>query len=279
MLYDFTKGKTAQFLSKVRNLTFEMFRNVELAQIEIEEFDPSKIEIDKNGFTIFKNGEERNLLFYYKPHLVRTKFGTYVLPKYHVVECETRQKFDGFVFANKMPVKIRDNELNKYSFEKLELCRNCSKRVFQSLWGANGPWYDSVLKYISAKNHTPSFFTTGDLKGYHVMWRQISEAYRESVGFKCESCNIDLSNKEDREWLHTHHKDKDKTNNKKKNFQALCLLCHSLCHPEKLTNGTGFSKVQEFIDKYKSKLNSKQLCEYDKIKSKHGITAIWQKAG
>lgn len=269
-LHDFTKGKTAQFLSKVRNLTFEMFRNVELIQVEIEKFDPSKIEKDENGFTIFKNGEERMLLFYYKPHLVRTKFGSYVLPKYHVVECETRQEFGGFVFANKMPVRIREKEHNKKSFEKLELCKNCSRRVFQSWWGSNKPWYDSVLKYISEKNHKPSFFTVGELKGYHVMWRQISEAYRESVGFKCESCRIDLSNQEDRKWLHTHHKNGNTKDNRPTNFQALCLLCHSLSHKEKLTKGTGFLEVQEFIDNYKNRLNQAYISEYEDIKRNTG---------
>jgi hypothetical protein len=269
-LHDFTKGKSAQFLSKVRNLTFEMFRNVELIDIDGIKYNPSKIEIDENGFAIYKNGEERLLLFYYKPHLVKTKFGSYVLPKYHVIECETRQEYGGFVFANRMPVEIASRETRKTTLEELELCKNCSKQIFKSWWGSKKPWYESVLKYISENNHISSFFTSGELKGYHVMWRQISEAYRESVGYKCESCNIDLSNKEERKYLHTHHIDEDKTNNTKENFQALCLLCHSLKHPEKLTRGTGFLEVQEFIDNYKNRLNQTNISEYERIKRNTG---------
>lgn len=269
-LHDFTKGKTAQFLSKVRNLTFEMFRNVELIKIDGIKYDPSKIEIDEDGFAFYKNGEERMLLFYYKQFFYTNWSGSRKLPKYHIVNCETRKEYGGFFFANKMPVKVTSRETQQTTIEKLELCKNCSRQVFKSWWETNQPWYDSVLKYISEKNHKPSFFTIGELKGYHVMWRQISEAYRESVGFKCESCRIDLSNQEDRKWLHTHHKNGKTEDNRPTNFQALCLLCHSLRHKEKLTKGTGFLEVQEFIDNYKNRLNQAYISEYESVKRNTG---------
>lgn len=270
-LHDFTKGKSAQFLAKVRSLTFEMFRNVELLKIDGIKYDPSKIEMDENGFAVYNNGEERMLLFYYKQFFYTKWSGSRKIPKYHIVNCETRQEYGGFVFANKMPVKVISRETQQTTIEILELCKNCSRKVFKSWWGTNQPWFDAVLKYI--ENQTSPIFKSD---GYHAMWSQISSAYRERVGFKCESCLIDLSNQDDKNWLHTHHKNGNKKDNRVINFQALCLLCHSLIHKDKLTKGTGFLEVDKFIDNYKIRLNKSKITEYENIKETLGIFKMQQ---
>jgi len=260
-LHDFTKGKTAQFLSKERKLTFEMFRNVELIEIDGMKFDSSSIMIDDEGFALFKNGEEKMLLFYYKPFFYTNWTGIRKLPKYHIVTCVTRKEYGGYVFANKMPVKVTSKETHQANLEKLKLCKNCSKQVFKTWWGTKQHWHEAVLKYVEYQDK-PLF----KHDGYHLMWNQISEAYRESVGFRCESCNIDLSKQEEKKWLHTHHKNGNKKDNRRANFEALCLLCHSLSHRDKLTKGTGFMEVQDFINQYKNRLSQQQVNIYEQIK-------------
>lgn len=261
-IHDFTNGKTAQYLYENRNIIFKTFRNVELIEIDGIKYDASKTEIDKNGFTIYKNGEERMLLFYYKQYFYLNWNNTRKLPKYHVVNCSTLKEYSGFVFANKMPVKITSRETNNSSFEKLELCKNCSNHIFKTWWGKNKPWFDAVLKYIEIQKDA-LFYKSGDYKGYHVMWKQISAAYKEKVGFKCESCKIDLSRSENKKWLHTHHKNGDIKDNKESNFESLCLLCHSLRHKEKLSKGNGFYEVKEFINLFNEKLRIKELKEFN----------------
>lgn len=208
------------------------------------------------------------LLFYYKQFFYTNWTGSKKLPKYHIVSCETRKEYDGFVFANKMPVKITSRETHQTNLEKLELCKNCSKQVFKSRWSPNQPWFEAVLKYLEHQNN-PLFKSDG----YHSMWNQISEAYRESVGFKCESCQIVLANKDEKKWLHTHHKNGNTRDNRQMNFQALCLLCHSLSHKEKLNKGTGFLEVQDFIEKYENKLNPIQLSKYEQIHRNTGYNS------
>ena len=63
---------------------------------------------------------------------------------------------------------------------------------------------------------------------YSEDWEIISRNYRSSIGYRCEICGVDLSNKTD--LLHTHHITGNKQNNDPSNLQALCILCHAM-HP------------------------------------------------
>lgn len=60
---------------------------------------------------------------------------------------------------------------------------------------------------------------------YSEDWEIISRNYRNSMGYRCEICRVDLSSKPD--LLHTHHITGNKQNNDPWNLQALCILCHA----------------------------------------------------
>lgn len=261
--FNFIEGKTAEYLKNTLNLEFKTFR-----PIKFQDFKGLKANqiVFKNGIAFYKDGEDEYLMFYYLPKFKVKLWKT--LPKYHVIQCETRNTYTGFVFANKMPVDIYSRDENKtYENQDLSLCRNCSKEVFKSWWGTDKPWYDSVLNFVSIQEN-PSFHISGNLKDYHIMWKQISEAYREKMGWKCENhgCQIDLSSKEDRIFLHTHHENGNTKDNREENFKALCLLCHGLEHPNKLVQGTGFFEVENFISRFRNKLSRINLSEFEKLK-------------
>lgn len=59
---------------------------------------------------------------------------------------------------------------------------------------------------------------------YPKDWAQISEAYRAAAGWKCEECQIDLS--DNRQLLHTHHRNGNRGDCARANLQALCVDCH-----------------------------------------------------
>lgn len=59
---------------------------------------------------------------------------------------------------------------------------------------------------------------------YTPDWSSISRQYREKQHYKCQDCGVDLSNEQ--HLLHTHHKNRDKGDNRKKNLIALCASCH-----------------------------------------------------
>ncbi len=56
-------------------------------------------------------------------------------------------------------------------------------------------------------------------------WSEISKAYRASTSYRCEICDINLS--DSRHLLHVHHINGDKSNCDSSNLQAECLYCHS----------------------------------------------------
>jgi len=63
-----------------------------------------------------------------------------------------------------------------------------------------------------------------DQGGYSDDWQEISAHYRASVGYRCESCRVDLN--EHRNLLHTHHISGNKRENRCSNLKALCIDCH-----------------------------------------------------
>lgn len=56
-------------------------------------------------------------------------------------------------------------------------------------------------------------------------WKDISWKVRSERGFVCEDCGVNLSGST---WLlHTHHRNRKKSDNCDQNLRALCVECHS----------------------------------------------------
>lgn len=77
----------------------------------------------------------------------------------------------------------------------------------------------AVMKFVPSydENSPPSGIYTDDFP-------QISTKLRASVNWKCSKCNVDMSLK--KAGLHTHHRNRVKSNNAISNLQVLCALCH-----------------------------------------------------
>jgi hypothetical protein len=258
-LFDFRQGVAAGFLREKRGLEFNVFSTFELPAVFDLKADSKSVFVDKDGYRFLVDGEDRYFLFVYKRLFFTESYRPDALPRFHVVQCETIKSYRGFVSANRMPVPVTSVETGETSFQTLSLCGNCRNEIASGLFGKSGNWFDLVLNYFEMQE-MPLFRSDA----YHTSWKQISEAYKESVGWKCEEndCRIDLSGNENRRWLHTHHVDGNKQNNLRVNFRALCLLCHALQHKDKLVNRDGFNEVDEFVDKFRSNLSSEKVKIY-----------------
>ena len=254
--FNFFEGKTAKFLKERRGISFDSINNVEIK--DIKGLSESDI-MERGNHFFFLDGENEYLMFEY---LKRAKVIEYGLPKYHTVFCITRKKFKGYVYANKMPVDITETtngEIHKDC--KLNMCGNCKTEISKSFWNwGDLDWYDAVLNYVEDDNNKLYFKKSGKRKGYLRMWEQVSEAYRESKKWTCEKCKVKLY--DDKYYLHVHHINGNIRDNRRKNFQSLCLLCHALEHKNKIDN---FTEVHGFIQKYSKNLNKRKINEFENI--------------
>ena len=71
--------------------------------------------------------------------------------------------------------------------------------------------------------------------------------------FICERCGIKIDDPFDRQFIHTHHKNGEKTDNRESNLECLCIKCHSVVdeyHRKKFSKGGNRVLLQDFKDKY-----------------------------
>lgn len=230
MIYDFTKGNTADYiLDKLQadyaDLSSFKFKHHEgITHEKITEVD---------GTFFYKEGEHEHYMFAYKKRFATEHYNT--LPKYHIADCRTRESYTGFRFANRMPVNIYCTDQRKYLGEKnLDLCRNCQREIdFFSFGTEETEWYDVILKKADNRDYSKN-----DLRydGYTRDWKQVSKAYRFKRNFVCESCGIDLSDRRKEWFCEVHHIDHDKTNNTPQNLECLCVKCHANVDDKHRTN-------------------------------------------
>jgi hypothetical protein len=174
------------------------------------------------------------------------------------------KSYGGFVAANSMPVLITLG--NKTMSESLALCKNCQSLVFRQglverFFKGGKSWHDVVLTL--AENLPPDQQVFGS-NGYLSNWPQLSEAYRQSVNWRCENpaCRVNLSDPEHRKYLHTHHLRGTK-HNSRRDLEALCLLCHAMEHPEKMANGSGIFNVQDMVGLFRARLDPAKVKAFE----------------
>ena len=243
MIYDFKKGDTANFL--LDTLKAEIGEASTFEVIPITNVSVHEIEFKGNTY-VYRQGENEIYMFAYKSRFETIKHGT--LPKYHIMQCETRRTYSGYRFANQMPVDIYcANQRKDMGPKHLELCRHCVKEVnFFSFGTSDMPWYDVVLKLANKRDYTQE-----DIKanGYTRDWGHVSKAYREKKNYICEQCAINLSDRYNQYFCEVHHKDRDKANNKTKNLECLCITCHSEkdeIHRANYSKGANNMKLNQF---------------------------------
>ena len=242
MIYDFTKGVTAEYLLnklKARFVTESDFEYKRLDGIHHE-----KINL-VNGSYIYREGENEYYMFAYLKRYATKEYDD--LPRYHITSCPNLQTYTGYSFANEMPVEIYCKDQHRDIGKKnLDLCKDCHNEInYFSLGDAETNWFDVILKKAENRNYKQE-----DRRRdcYTKDWKQISKAYRYKKGFICEVCGIDLSNKSYQYFCEVHHKNK-KTDNSLEDLECLCIKCHSekdKTHIENYSSGNNKKKLNLF---------------------------------
>ncbi len=209
------------------------FERGEGLDVNLDEIFPSSSE---ELLTILPDGSVRKSIIYIVD--ISTYYDeTHSYPKFHIYNCKTikwmraggrghRYKASSRVDGKFMLIK-NDRKWE----EELKICLNCLKHYNDQFVSIKTRENFSIKEYIKNPIKSSGFFESFDFctlpNVYAENWKSISDYVKKRSHYKCSKCCRDFSNKSYREFLHTHHKDGDKTNNTFGNLVSLCIECHS----------------------------------------------------
>ncbi len=183
------------------------------------------------------------------------------LPKFHIMECETLEEMRREKRGHRYKKASRNDgqfwikQRISQGYKKLDICGYCLKQ-YNKLYNENANKADFNIKRYMTSSIThiePSITNQRDMttipKKYDKNWSKISKDRKECCKWICQKCHFDLSHKEMRFYLHTHHIDADIENNKYENLKVLCIKCHAEEprheHIKKTSEYNNFIKIKD----------------------------------
>ncbi|MBR6629404.1 MAG: HNH endonuclease [Bacteroidaceae bacterium] len=239
------------------------YREVENVDVDLNDLQ-NNIDFTEDGiFLIDANDGSRQQIFLYKRNY---RLRTYGKPRFHIRKCKVIQDFmdlgtfrQEYRRANTNPVlvcDVDDNNTDKL-VDDLPLCKYCARMVAQEYQGMHSKEFVEILREASENSEENIGGTVEvDIFGYTKDWEMISKAYREEHNYTCECCGVHIDDPYDYYYMHVHHINGDKTNNRKSNLRCLCIRCHSQVdeiHISNFSKGAKRILVSQFNEKYPHK--------------------------
>jgi ribosomal protein S14 len=208
------------------------------------EVDSKDISISSDGTILHKQSDKPVLLYIREP-------GSNI-PKYHIAGCQTIKSFNETGRLERYVAAYRDKEnpsttfkLNvlqddgsrKTTLQELYVCKNCLRELNYNGYDAN----KSMRLKIFSEFDITEFFNLYDTTKHNIIpnreendynqdeyppnWKFISNNYKSGVNYQCEKCGVNL--RENKKYLHVHHRNGYKRDCSNDNLTALCIKCHS----------------------------------------------------
>ena len=173
------------------------------------------------------------------------------LPRYHLLQCKTiREKKANGSFGRYVvnaeadghfKINVVTNNKGKELKADLKVCQNCLAEV--GFWGFSYSLSSEIKERIVLEFKPKDFFEAypmslfEELPVYDVEsypeniyskdFYQIAERIKRIRNFTCEECNDFLRDEKFRRFLHVHHENMQKSDNRAHNLKVLCYECHS----------------------------------------------------
>lgn len=172
------------------------------------------------------------------------------MPKYHLANCQVLEKmrrnsrFGRYVVANRDTGEFQVNIIGsdkENQTVKLNVCQSCLDRIHWHGFSLQGMTSGERWCRVTDFSLT-DFFTeyprdliatrplhtsmTAPLNDYPKNWGELSKSIRQKRGLRCESCEKTFS-QDDSRFLHVHHRNGLKNDNRSANLAVLCIACHA----------------------------------------------------
>lgn len=232
--------------------------------VGIEMFTSGDITFNNEGGINLNVDGVKHIGFLYKREYRLADHGK---PRMHICKCKTINEFIElgsfeveYRFAETEKVMVvdkNDGNIDK-EINDLPLCKNCINLLqgpkFKMVNGSKdfAKLIEKINNYANEQKHNED--KEKDIFGYTKNWENISRAYRELKEYTCEKCGIQITNPFDYHFMHVHHINANKTDNRKDNLQCLCVACHANIddiHRENFSKGGNKTILRLFKELYK----------------------------
>jgi hypothetical protein len=165
-------------------------------------------------------------------------------PKFHMFRCKTIEQMFSEGRGHKYKISQRvDGKFNLYVGKSLEIallepCMHCVNLFNRQAGNNRIPYGSSSHEFLNAlemTNRISSDLVASEFEYdydtipnvYSKDWRSIARKFKEMKNYQCEKCNWKSTNFNDRKYIHAHHINWMKNDNRISNIKILCIECHA----------------------------------------------------
>jgi hypothetical protein len=236
----------ADLINPISNLKIDVLTLDEILRTIGQVVDISEVEFADDGTLMYQG---RHVILYIRDKAFYND--KIQMPKFHLANCTTLQDMWAKKKSERYVVSTRHDGLFRMNMSRdggstwdeseaqLDVCKNCLSALdWDGYRSASGSTKKSIFAGFGLKEffkrypNSPVTYTplhtdaTAPINDYPANFPDISKTFRESVGYKCQSCGANLSDAKLRRFLHVHHKDGIKSNCLTSNLSAVCIECH-----------------------------------------------------